>query len=267
MAITSNSANQTYTIKLAQFEGPFDLLLFFIERDELDIYNIPISKVTEDFLAYIREMESMNVDLASEFILVAATLMRIKARMLLPRKPVDEEGNEIDPRQELVDRLLEYKRYKSVLDEMRVLEETRGLRNERGNIHRELKVLAEKALVDAEMESVNLFRLLKTFERLISRFDKEDKKPVHQVFQYNFTVQQQTEFIFSRIRITGRTDFEDLFSECVDRVHAIVTFLALLEMANLQLIAITNGGQSNQFWVAEKEFSEEENQNNLEIQE
>ena len=112
------ATNTTYNIKLPLFEGPFDLLLFFIERDELDIFNIPIAKITDDFLDYIRQIEAMNIDLASEFILVAATLMRIKAKMLIPRKPLDEEGNEIDPRDELVQRLLEYKRYKSVLDEM-----------------------------------------------------------------------------------------------------------------------------------------------------
>ena len=116
----------TYTIKLPQFEGPFDLLLFFIERDELDIHDIPISKITDDFLEYIRQLESMNIDLASEFILVAATLMRIKAKLLIPRKPVDDEGNEIDPRDELVRRLLEYKKFKSVLEEMRTMEEDRS---------------------------------------------------------------------------------------------------------------------------------------------
>ncbi len=101
-----------YEIKLPQFEGPFDLLLFFIERDELDIHNIPISKITNDFFDYIRAADSMNIELASEFILVASTLMRIKAKMLLPRYPKDELGNEIDPRQDLVRQLLEYKQYK-----------------------------------------------------------------------------------------------------------------------------------------------------------
>ena len=155
----------TYTIKLDQFEGPFDLLLFFIERDELDIYNIPISKITNDFLAYIRQMEALNIDLASEFILVAATLMRIKAKILIPRKPVDEEGNEIDPREELVQRLLEYKRYKSVLDEMREMEEKRSKQEDRGNISRELKVIANKALVDVELESLSLFKILKLLKK------------------------------------------------------------------------------------------------------
>lgn len=99
----------SYTIKIQQFEGPFDLLLFFIERDELDINDIPIAKITNDFLDYIRHLEALDIDIASEFILVAATLMRIKAKMLIPRKELDEEGNEIDPREELTQKLIEYK--------------------------------------------------------------------------------------------------------------------------------------------------------------
>ena len=96
---------ETYQIKLPQFEGPFDLLLFFIERDELDIYNIPITKITNEFLNYIHRSESLNIELSSEFILFISTLMRIKAKMLLPRKELDPEGNEIDPRQELIDKI------------------------------------------------------------------------------------------------------------------------------------------------------------------
>src|SRR6201994_3593631 len=102
----------SYQIKLAQFEGPFDLLLFFIERDELDIYNIPITKIITDFLDFVHGQESLNIELSSEFILFVSTLMRIKAKMLLPRKELDAQGNEIDPRQELVDKILEYKKYK-----------------------------------------------------------------------------------------------------------------------------------------------------------
>jgi len=112
----SNTA--TYQIKLPQFEGPFDLLLFFIERDELDIYNIPISRITNDFLAYIHSEESLNIELSSEFILFVSTLMRIKAKLLLPRKEIDAQGNEIDPRQELVDKILEYKRFKEAAAEL-----------------------------------------------------------------------------------------------------------------------------------------------------
>src|SRR4026209_2966540 len=106
VALQVNMNNPSYQIKLPQFEGPFDLLLFFIERDELDINDIHIRKITDDFLEYLRQAEAMNIDLASEFILVAATLMRIKAKLLLPRKDLDEQGNEIDPREELVQKLV-----------------------------------------------------------------------------------------------------------------------------------------------------------------
>ncbi|MBK7408563.1 MAG: segregation/condensation protein A [Saprospirales bacterium] len=244
----------TYTIHLPQFEGPFDLLLFFIERDELDIHDIPIAKITDDFLAYIRQMEQMNIDLASEFILVAATLCRIKAKMLLPRKPVDEEGNEIDPREELVQRLLEYKRYKSVLDDMRKLEENRFFRHHRGNVAKELQDIATKALVDEELESVTLFKLLKVFERVIQRFENNTApKTVHTVMHYPYTVQEQQAFILSSIPSGGSARFEEIFTGMQDRIHAIVTFLALLELLNFQRLNIIQGEGPNNFWISEGE--------------
>lgn len=244
----------TYTIKLPHFEGPFDLLLFFIERDELDIYDIPISTVTNDFLAYIRQMEEMDIDLASEFVLVAATLCRIKAKMLLPRKPLDEEGNEIDPREELVSRLLEYKRYKSILEDMRRLERERGLRTLRGNAIDELQQIATRALVDAELESVSLFKLLRAFERLMERMEERQRRPqVHQVIQFSYTIEEQQEHILltvGRVRHGGpRPTFEDIFSDCQNRIHAIVVFLALLELLNRQLVHITVGEGYNNFWL------------------
>ena len=191
--------NATYNIKIPQFEGPFDLLLFFIERDELDIHNIPIAKITDDFLEYIHHTERMNLDLASEFILVAATLCRIKVRMLIPRKQVDEQGNELDPREELVQRLLEYRRYKSVLDEMRLLEEQRSLQNARGNISQELSKIAVKALVDSELESVTLFKLLKTFERLVRRFGDAKPRTIHEIAQFSYTIEEEQQHILSKI--------------------------------------------------------------------
>ena len=241
----------TYNIVLPQFEGPFDLLLFFIERDELDIYNIPIHTITEDFLAYIRQMEALDVDLASEFILVAATLCRIKAKMLIPRKPVDEEGNEIDPREELVNRLMEYKRYKSVLDEMRQFEETRALREHRGNVSRELRQIATKALVDVELESLTLFKLLKTFEKLVNRMELDNKKHVvHTIVKFDYTIAGQQDYIFSKIKKGKKVDFVALFTKLENRIQAIVTFLALLELLNLQQLAITQGLGINNFWVS-----------------
>ena len=229
--MTNTVPQQTFTITLPVFTGPFDLLLFFIERDELDIYNIPIAKITDDFLKYLDQMQALNIDLASEFIVVAATLMRIKAKMLLPRKPIDEEGNEIDPRQELVDKLLEYKRYKSVLDDLRRMEEMRSYMLPRGNAGDELKKLANHALAESEIESITLFKLLKTFQRVMARFDEaSQKKAVHTVYDYNYTIQGQQDFIFTKLKVGKRTSFQSVFLKLENRIHAIITFLAMLEL-------------------------------------
>ncbi len=240
----------TFTIHLPVFDGPFDLLLFFIERDELDIFNIPIAKITDDFLEYVRHLEAMNIDLASEFIVVAATLMRIKAKMLLPRKQVDEEGNEIDPRGELVDRLLEYKRYKSVLEELRQLEEVRAFMNPRGYATTEMRQLAEHALADAEMESVTLYKLLRVFERLVGRFEDSQKAHrVHTVYNFNYTIQEQRSYIQSCLTPGKNTPFEEIFAVLENRIHAVVTFLALLELLNSQQVTLIQGEGTNNFWL------------------
>ncbi len=161
----------------------FDLLLFFIERDELDIYNIPISKITKDFLDYIHHMKSLNIELASEFILFIATLMRIKAKMLLPRKELDEQGNEIDPRLELVDKILEYKRFKQAAAELAEKEAERMLQIKRGNIARELSEIGEVTSEGTEVQTLTLFKLTKTFEKVMQRIKERDNKPQHVVYK------------------------------------------------------------------------------------
>lgn len=242
---------EVFTIKLPAFEGPFDLLLFFIERDELDIYNIPIAKITDDFLAYLHEMDELSIDIASEFIVVAATLMRIKAKMLLPRKQLDDEGNEIDPRRELVDRLLEYKRYKSVLDDLRRLEEVRAFMNPRGFATAEIRQLAERALAEAELESISLYKLLRVFERLVARFDEDQKtRRVHTVYNYNYTIQEQREYLIGQLQKGEKRDFEQVFLALDNRIHAVVTFLALLELLNAQELVIIQGEGTNNFWLS-----------------
>ena len=255
--------DSTYTIRINAFEGPFDLLLFFIERDELDIYDIPIAKITDDFLGYVHTMENLNIDLASEFILVAATLMRIKAKMLIPRKEVDEQGNEIDPREELIQRLLEYKAYKEATDELRQKEEARSMAFPRGNIEIELSALAEEALADAELESLTLYKLLQAFKRVMERFEDAKRHPVHTIVQYNFTVQEEQTLIINKMVLKPRLDFLDIFSDTESRIHAIVTFLALLEMINNQVVRILAGEGINNFWIepmlqAEEHSQEEE---------
>jgi segregation and condensation protein A len=239
----------TYTIRIEAFEGPFDLLLFFIERDELDIYDIPIAKIADDFLGYVHTMENLNIDMASEFILVAATLMRIKAKMLIPRKEVDEQGNEIDPREELIQRLIEYKSYKEVTEELRRKEESRSMSFPRGNVQVELAALAEEALADAELESLTLYKLLQAFKRVMDRLEEAKRNPVHTIVQYTFTIQEEQSQIVNKLVQKPRLDFIDVFATCESRIHAIVTFLALLEMINNQVVRILSGEGINNFWI------------------
>ncbi|MCL4155312.1 UNVERIFIED_CONTAM: hypothetical protein GTU68_009871 [Idotea baltica] len=243
-----NLDNQTYTIHLEHFEGPFDLLLFFIQRDELDIHDIPIATLTNDFLEYIRRMEELNIELASEFIFVAASLMRIKAKMLLPRRPVNEEGEEIDPREELVARLIEYKRYKEAIVDLREMEEQRSGIFKRGNALDELQIQANQALVDIELESLTLFNLFKAFQNVLTRKNKP-KKTVHTVVRYSYTIRGQQTMIFKRLDEFDRPSFEQLFEHLENRIHAIVNFLALLELANQLILHVVQGDDVNQFWI------------------
>jgi segregation and condensation protein A len=246
-----------YNINLPQFEGPFDLLLFFIERDELDVYDIPIAIVANDFLEYVRVMEAMNIDLASEFILVAATLMRIKSKMLLPRKELDEAGNEIDPREMLVERLLEYKRYKAVLDDFRNLEEDRSQKEIRGNTTKEVKKIAEKALVDSELESLSLYKLLTTFQQVLQRFEDANKEVKHQILRYDYSIKGQKRFLVDLVSLQERVDFNTAFELCEDKVHAIFTFLAILDLLQLQALDIIIGEGVNNFWITKREITDE----------
>jgi segregation and condensation protein A len=241
---------KVFEIKLPQFEGPFDLLLFFIERDELDIQNIPIHRITEDFLEYIKQMNELNMELASEFILVAATLMRIKAKMLLPRPEVDEQGNEIDPRKDLIERLVLYKQYKEACDELRGMEEIRGLMSERGNITRELAEIAQSTVYADELTNLSLYQLLNTFNKVMKRFDQEQNKVHHTVVQYPYTIKEQREFIVSQIRMRDKLTFSDILYTCKDKVHAIFSFLAILELLQEQAVKITLGMGFNNFWLS-----------------
>ena len=238
--------NDHYTIKIPQFEGPFDLLLFFIERDELDIHDIPISRITKDFLDYIRQLEKLNIDIASEFILVAATLMRIKAKMLLPRKELDEDGNEIDPRLEIAQKLLEYKRFKSTLDDFKLKEQERSLIVERGNIKRELSIIAQSAMIDSELETLNLFKLLQKFQQVLAKQEKRNRKLQHTIIDYPYSVEDQEEYITKVLSSKVQVSFEDVFEKLEDVYHAIITFLAMLELLNAEKIQIFVGQNINE---------------------
>ncbi|ALI99409.1 segregation and condensation protein A [Rufibacter tibetensis] len=239
----------SFEIKLSLFEGPFDLLLFFIERDELDIHDIPIYKITNDFVGYIRQLETMNMEIASEFILTAATLMRIKAKMLLPRFEKDEEGNEIDPRQELVQHLLEYKRYKEVLGDLSLLEDVRLQQENRGNIDEELSKIAAKHQLEYELKDLNLYHLMQSFHKAMQRYEEEQNRPKHTVVTYPYTIDQQRTYIKNRVSAQGIVQFTDLLEAFPDKIGLIFNFLAILDLLQLNEIGLEIGDGFNNFRI------------------
>lgn len=240
---------QSFEIKLPLFEGPFDLLLFFIQRDELDIHDIPINQITKDFLDYLHHLEQMNVEVASEFILVAATLMRIKAKMLLPRPVIDEEGNEIDPREELVRHLLEYKKYKSVIEELSQMEFDRSQKERRGNIVKEIKKIAEGNNVEAELQHVDLYKLLKVFQQVLARYEIEQNKPKHEVVQYPYTISAQRTFVLNKLMEKPRLSFTELISFEPNKIAVIFNFLSILDLLQMRQITMHLGEGFNNFWI------------------
>jgi len=248
----------SYQIKLDQFEGPFDLLLFFIERDELDIYNIPITKITNDFLDYIHSTEKLNIELSSEFILFISTLMRIKAKMLLPRKEIDADGNEIDPRQELINKILEYKRFKEAATKMAEMEAMRMLMVKRGNLQKEISQIGEEAGEGTEIQTVTLFKLMKAFEKVIVKLQERNFKPVHTVVQYNYTMEESREYMLSVCKTEKTVSFEKIFEICENRIHAIFLFLSLLELVQTRYMSLLTGEGRNNFIIEWNENREDD---------
>lgn len=248
----------SYQIKLDQFEGPFDLLLFFIERDELDIYNIPITRIINDFLDFIHQSEKLNIELSSEFILFVSTLMRIKARLLLPRKELDAAGNEIDPRQELIDKILEYKKFKEAALKMAEMEAERMLMIKRGNLQKELSLLGEEAAEGTEIQNITLFKLMKSFEKVMLRVQERQSRPVHTVVPYNYTMEGSRDYILDLISREKMLSFEKIFDVCDNKIHAIFLFLSILELAQQKYMRLSVGPGMNNFIVEWNENREED---------
>ncbi|MGZ3765071.1 MAG: segregation and condensation protein A [Mucilaginibacter sp.] len=239
----------SFEIKLPQFEGPFDLLLFFIERDELDIQDIPIARIADDFLNYIHHMTSLNMELASEFIFVAATLMRIKAKMLLPRYAA-EEGSELDPKAELVRKLIEYRKFKLICEELRPLEEERLKQEKRGNISYDLQQIEKAVVPGEELSELTLYKLMMVYDRVTKRYLNRTEEVTHTVVQYPYTIEKQKKAISDLLLINKRLDFKSIAGNSENKVHFVYNFLAVLEMLQQELINIQVGVGYNNFWIS-----------------
>jgi segregation and condensation protein A len=232
-----------YKIKLDQFEGPLDLLLFFIKRDELNIYDIPISRITKEFLEYVNLIKMLDLEIAGDFILMASTLMHIKVRMLLPRE-VDEKGEEIDPRAELVQALLEYKRYKEMAEEFSYYESNQKKLNFRGNFSADEKETIPE--YDILLKNVTIYDLAKAFRRIIEGIKEE---PVHEIKKINITIDEQIAFILDNLELNEELHFLTLIEEMHEKIRIIITFVALLELVKMGKIRIRESKRFNDFII------------------
>jgi segregation and condensation protein A len=222
-------AEYDFTIRLPVFEGPFDLLLFFIERDELDIADVPISRLTSEFLAYIKALRKLNIELASEFILVAATLMKIKARMLLPRPPLATD-TETDPRQDLIRHLIEYKRFKEVAAKLGLLEEIALARFPRTSLHEELAAYMADAHDKAPMVNLSTTTLALTMQRLLAAQIERDMERHHVVLAIPFTVEDEKARISLAFKGEKKISFSTLLANATNRLQQVYCLMALLEL-------------------------------------
>jgi len=221
-----------YRVRLTEFEGPLDLLLFFIKRDELDIYNIPISRITKEFLEYLHLMQTFDLEVAGDFIVMAAELMQIKVRMLLPKAGGEEE--EEDPRAELVRRLIEYKRYKEMAAQMSGIEDEGRKKFYRRFFQSDPKEVVLDDDTD-DLKDITLFNLIKAFKLAI---DHMPRKVVHEVELLNVTIDEQISFTLDFLKLHGRTSLLELVRHMTEKIRIIVTLIALLELAKNRAISL-----------------------------
>ena len=221
-----------YKVKLLTFEGPLDLLLFFIKRDELDIYDIPISRITKEFLEYMHLMQELDLEIAGDFIVMAAELMQIKVKMLLPREPGEEE--EQDPRAELVRRLLEYKKYKEASGLLATLEHEQTKLFYRQDFHSDPKKIT---LEDQEesLKDITMFNLISAFKKVL---DAVPKKIYHDIELLNVSIDDQMSYIADVFRLREEITFFELVSHMTEKIRIIVTIIAMLEMVKNKIIGI-----------------------------
>ncbi len=227
----------SYRVNLEVFEGPLDLLLYLIKKEELDIYDIPISRVTEQYSEYIGLMRILDLDIAGEFLVMAATLMHIKSRMLLPEEELAEEEEEEDPREALMQQLLEYRKYK----------EAAGILGERELQQMEIFTRSGTEIEEGEvLLDVNLFDLLGALSHVLERLKEE---PVREIVSDEITVKEKITFIVDVLMKDNVVNFTAVFAGCSSRSEAIVTFLALLELIKLQEVRVTQKRQFAEIYL------------------
>ena len=240
---------EDYPVRLGNFEGPLDLLLHLIKKHEVNIYDIPISLITSQYLEYLGLMQELNLDVASEFLVMAATLIHIKSRMLLPRPAPEQEGTDEDPRDALVRRLIEHQKFKAAAEMLHERETVRSAQWTRPDT-RIAEIAGEKP--EPELE-VDLFSLMSAFRAVLERAKQRPKVPLP---GEEIPIEVRIEQLLARLSETEACGFEDLFDDTATRADLIVTFLALLEMIRLKLVRVYQAGPQGEIRIYKRQKQE-----------
>jgi segregation and condensation protein A len=222
--------NTDYKVKLEIFEGPLDLLLYLIKRDEVDIYDISIERITGQYLEYLQAFKELNIDVAGEFVVMAANLLYLKSRSLLPadQQPPEEDAEDDDPRWDLIRQLLEYKKFKEAAGQLH----ERALMQENYFVRGGQNVLAPDAPLP--LGEVGIFQLINAFQNVLKRVAAREE--LREIFGENFTVSEKIDTILARVGADARVRFSELFAGMASRIEIVVTFLALLELIRLKQV-------------------------------
>jgi segregation and condensation protein A len=234
-----------YKVKLEIFEGPLDLLLYLIKQDEIDIYEISLERITSQYLEYLQAFRELNIDIAGEFVVMAANLIYLKSRSLLPadQQPPDEDAAEDDPRWDLIRQLIEYKKFKEAAVQLH----NRGLEQER-IFARTSAGVGVAAAAPLPLGEVGIFQLINAFQTVLKRI--EAREDLREIFGEHFTVSDKIDSILLRVSGGMPVKFSELFAEIASRVEIVVTFLALLELIRLKQVLVTQVNPFDEIEIA-----------------
>jgi len=235
-----------YKVKLEVFEGPLDLLLYLIKRDEVDIYDISIERITKQYLEYMEAFQVLNIEVAGEFIVMAANLLYIKSRMLLPKdqQMAEEDAEEDDPRWELIRQLIEYKKFKEAAARLREREAMQEQLFPRAPVTPDLAPVADNLLI----EEVGIFDLINAFQKVLKRIGSQ-KEDLREIFAENFTVSDKIDHLLRLTSSGVSIRFEECFAGAATRTEIVVTFLAMLELIRLKRLRVRQEAHFGEIWI------------------
>ena len=246
-------------IKIENFEGPFDLLLYLIKKNKMEIYDIKIHDITTQYLDYINNMKEMDLDITSEFIVIAATLLEIKSKMLLPKENIDNEDTEEDPRKYLMDKLIEYKKFKKVADWLKEKEKTSEIMfSKKPEIIEDNK--ATNYNTEELLQGITILKLFNIYNNLITIYNNkmntgntiEREIPIDR-----FKVEDKIEELSKRIHEEKRIIFSKIMNECKNKIEIVVSFLALLELIKLRIVSVVQECNFEEIYIEEIKNNEE----------